>query len=122
MIEILLLVHFCKKIGNIVRPKGRSVGLWRFFLVVAWFGGEILGGIAGAIVSGATEDAVGGINGPVYLCALVGAALGAILAFSLANAVGEKEVPYSSGTSPYAPQMSSSTSWRETGNPYQPPS
>ena len=122
MIEILLLIHFCKKIGNIVRPKGHSVGLWRFFLVGAWFGGEILGGIIGAIISGATEDGADRLNMPAYLCALVGAALGAILVFKLANALGEEEMLFSSGMSPYAQQLPSSTPRRETGNPYQPPS
>lgn len=43
MLEILALVYFSRKIGDLAQRKGLKRGLWRFYTVLAWFGAEILG-------------------------------------------------------------------------------
>ena len=43
MLEILALVYFSRKIGELAQRKGLKRGLWRFYTVLAWFGAEILG-------------------------------------------------------------------------------
>ena len=51
MIEILLLISLCRKIGIRAREKGLPEGRYKFFVVVAWFGGEIIGAVAAEIAS-----------------------------------------------------------------------
>lgn len=85
MIEILILVHFCKKLGVLCRSRGRKAGWFQFLLVIAWFGGEfgagILAGIIAMIASGRIDEeppfAV------IYIAALLGAGLGAWGTFML---------------------------------------
>src|SRR5687768_14002054 len=101
MLEILLLIYLCKKVGEIVRDKGRSgAGWFQFLMVGMWFGGEAVGFVAGAVMTG---DADGG----AYAMGLLGAAAGATATFvivkSLApagDALGRRGFDV---TSPYAP-------------------
>jgi hypothetical protein len=81
VLEILFLVYLCRKLGAILRAKGRSAGGYQFLLVVLWFGGEIFG----AVVTVAVLRMDGA---PAYLGALLGAAGGATLAFVIANSLG----------------------------------
>jgi hypothetical protein len=119
MIEVLLVIYLCKKVGDVVRPKGYSVGLWRFFMVLGWVGGEITGGVIGGIMAAASAgNAQEPSMGVIYVCTLVGAALGAVIVFELANALGSKEPPRSSWPSTYAPPPT--TPRRDSDNPYQP--
>jgi hypothetical protein len=87
VLEIILLIVLCKKIGGIVAEKGHKRWPYQLMLVGFWIGGELGGAIVGAVISVAT-------NGPreepgfmPYVFALVGAAVGAILAFVIANSV-----------------------------------
>src|SRR5882724_6942282 len=112
MLEILLVIFFCKKVGNIVRPKGYSVGWFRFFVVIAWFGGEFAGGLTGGVISALTDNGPDPHMGLVYLCALVGAAVGVGIVFAIANHLGSKELP-PSWNSPYAPQLPPTTRRRD---------
>ena len=50
MLEIILLVSLCRKIGNRSREKGLPAGKYKFFVVVAWFGGEIAGAVFAAVM------------------------------------------------------------------------
>ena len=50
MLEIILVYKLAQRIGEIVREKGRTA--WPFYLlfVAFWVGGEITGGIIGALL------------------------------------------------------------------------
>ena len=70
MLEILLLIYLCKKLGDMIRAKGRSAGWYQFLLVFAWFVGEFMGAVLGVMLAGLD-------GAPLYLGALFGAAAGA---------------------------------------------
>ena len=76
MIEILLLVALANKIGKICEGKGRKAGGFKGLTVALWFGGEIIGGVIG--LSSGVEGA------GVYLFALIGAAVGAVISVLIA--------------------------------------
>jgi hypothetical protein len=83
MLEILLLIHFCKRIGAKVRDKGyKSATGYQIMLVLMWLGGEIFGAFFGGIVA---EILANGREEPnmllAYGCALLGAAAGAAITF-----------------------------------------
>ena len=80
MLEVLLLIYLSRRLGEIVRAKGRSAGWYQFLLVVLWFGGEIFGAVVTVTVFRADGLAA-------YLGAIVGAAGGAVLGFVIANSV-----------------------------------
>ena len=75
MIEILVLIALTKRIGNIVKAKGHKPGGYKAMLVGFWFGGEILGLIIGF--------AVVGEGLAIYLFAIIGAVIGAFVAFGI---------------------------------------
>lgn len=78
MIEIIILVVFCKKLAGIAKEKNRS-GSWGAVGAVGWIGGEIGGAIVG--VSGGAE----GMN--LYGYAIIGAALGALVAYLIVTSL-----------------------------------
>jgi hypothetical protein len=80
MLEILILIHLCRKNGGIAEKKGHKPGRYKLLTVLLWVGGEIFGGIVGAFLAGE-----GGGAGPVYLLALLGALAGAGLSRLLVN-------------------------------------
>jgi hypothetical protein len=82
MLEIIAIYLFCKNVGNIIRNKGRKPIGYQLMTVAFWFGGEILGAIAGMIFFGFEEES---INPLVYVAALVGALIGGIVAMVIAK-------------------------------------
>jgi hypothetical protein len=82
MIEIIILVQFCKKLAAIAREKNRS-GSWGAVGAVGWIGGEISGAVIGA--SGGSA----GMN--LYGFAILGAIVGAIIAYVIVKSL--KELP-----------------------------
>lgn len=82
MIEIIILVQFCKKLAAIAREKNRS-GSWGAVGAVGWIGGEITGAVIGA--SGGAES----MN--LYGFAILGAIIGAIIAYVIVKSL--KEIP-----------------------------
>ena len=91
MLEILLLIFLCKKVGSIVGPKGYSPGWFKFFAVIAWFGGEIAGAFIGVIIAMMGDpNPQGPPMGIIYVGALVGAAVGVGIVFVIANSLAEK--------------------------------
>ena len=50
MLEILALVYFSRKIGDLAVRKGLKRGWWRFYTVIAWFGAEIIGIILSVLI------------------------------------------------------------------------
>jgi uncharacterized YccA/Bax inhibitor family protein len=85
MLEILLLINLCRRIGEAARAKGRAAGGYQLMLVAFWFGGEVgtalAGGIVMALLFGEQEE--GGVFCFLYILAIVGAALGAVIAFQI---------------------------------------
>ena len=86
MIEILVLIRFCKHLAAMARGKGRT-GNWAVLGVVGWIGGEILGAAIG-IAAGADDMTP-------YLIALVGAVAGATIAYFAVR--GLSEIPPDNG-------------------------
>jgi hypothetical protein len=86
MLEIILIIVCCRKIGQIVETKGRTKIGYQVMLVGFWIGGEICGAIVGAVLDvGMREPGQRGFSCLAYICALVGAAVGAGIAFAIAN-------------------------------------
>jgi zinc transporter ZupT len=83
MIEILLLIALTRRVGHILKDKGRKSGWYKLLTVVLWFGGEIVGAIIGVVIAQVT----GAGQALVYLVALIGAGAGAAVAFMLAKSV-----------------------------------
>jgi len=81
MLEILLIWILAKKIGAMASNKGRNAAGYIVLFVLAWFGGEILGAIFGAVLNKGEFFPTG------YLFALVGAAVGAGSAFIIVGAL-----------------------------------
>jgi hypothetical protein len=88
MIEILLIIFLAKKIGNVAEARGYGRILFQAMLVLFWFGGELFGAIFGAVLG---SDRTGEAPfGAIYLFALLGAAAGAIAAFTIASFLPEQ--------------------------------
>ena len=83
MLEIILLVALGNKIAAKAREKGRSGGLFVVLLLVLWFGCEIGAMIVAMAVLGDGDDAFL----MAYVAALVGAALGAVIAFAIVGSL-----------------------------------
>lgn len=83
MLEILLLIFFwrseAKRIGAIAESRGREGGPYKVLLVALWIGGEIAGAVMGATTVRGSDQA------SVYILALLGAAVGAGIAFAIAS-------------------------------------
>jgi hypothetical protein len=76
MLEIVGIVMFAKHLAGIAENKGRAKG-WAALGVLGWIVGEILGAIVGAALIG---EGLG-----LYLTALVGAAIGAGIAWLIVS-------------------------------------
>jgi hypothetical protein len=79
MLEIIFLVWFCRKLAAIAQSKGRSGG-WAAFGALFWVGGEVFGFVAGSLMH---------LDLGAYLVAILGAGLGAVVAWLLVNSLGE---------------------------------
>ena len=84
MLEILFVVFMCRRMAAMLRAKGRKPVGYCTVLVLCWILGEVLGGIIGAIAFSTPRD---GFNAMIYVCAVVGAGLGALGAFAIARSV-----------------------------------
>jgi hypothetical protein len=83
MLEIIALIALSKRIGNTVQAKGLSPTRYKVLLVVLWFIGEIAGLMAFNALESGIRD---GETLVLVLCAAAGASLGAVAAFTIANA------------------------------------
>ncbi len=70
MLEIILLIFLTRRIGVLAERKGLKAGWWKFYTVLAWIGGEIIG-----IVLAITLFNEGELF-PILLLAIGGAATG----------------------------------------------
>jgi hypothetical protein len=80
VLEALFLIYLCRRLGAVLRSKGRPAGWWQVLLVAGWLGGEVFGGIVAFLLF-----RVGG--GPAYTIALLSASGVAMLLFALASAL-----------------------------------
>lgn len=80
MIEIIILIFIARKIGKIAREKGLKPLGYQVLLVVLWILGELMLGGFGYALVGDTELACA-----AYLFAILGALLGAGIAFLIVN-------------------------------------
>lgn len=87
MLEIFIVVHLCRKLGELCRSRGRTAGWYQLLLVVAWIFGEIFAAIMGAIVyfliDGTNRADFEPPMAVLYLSGLAGAGLGAGSVFLL---------------------------------------
>jgi uncharacterized membrane protein YeaQ/YmgE (transglycosylase-associated protein family) len=72
LLEILAIIYLCKLNRRIAEKKGHKSGRYKFFTVLLWIGGEILGVVLALSLASEGDD-----TGPVYLFSLVGALIGA---------------------------------------------
>lgn len=121
MLEILLLVYLCKRIGIGLRAKGHRAGWYQFFVVLAWLGGEFFGGFALTIMLAIVDPAATPHRGALYLGSLVSAVFAVWCVFWIARmqpdlrAEWNAEVTGESGVLTRLPYVA------ESGNPYQAP-
>jgi hypothetical protein len=95
MLEIFLLYHLCKNIGKRMRAKGYKPVWLQILMVLMWFGGEVFGAMVAAIVamiaaSPANLETFEPPMLPVYLGALIGAACGAGIVFTIVALLPDK--------------------------------
>ena len=55
MLEIIVLFFLTRYIGKLAISKGLNPGTWKLFTVLAWFGAETTGIIAGVALFGTSE-------------------------------------------------------------------
>lgn len=96
MLEILLIIAISKKISAMMTQKGRSPTGYVVIFVFLWFGGEILGGILGAIASILIDPRA--MDGDQFMCgayifALIGAAIGGTIGYLIANSASDLSQP-----------------------------
>jgi len=118
MLEILLVVYLGKKMAALMRQKGRSPTGYVFMLVGMWLGGEILGMVLGMMLMGAAD----GPNLSIYGLAIVGAVIGAGLAFLIAKSLAPVGPAFQPGF-PVMPYGAPGMPYGTPGMPYggQPP-
>lgn len=92
MLEILILSQLCRRIGQSARSKGRGAIGYQLMLIMFWFGGEmgtaLLAGIVLAVVYG---DQFENYLLLAYFAAIVGAVVGAWLAFRIVAGLSETD-------------------------------
>jgi hypothetical protein len=86
MLEILIVVTLCKKMGELMRARGYEKPFWfQFFVPVFWLGGEFLGAFIYGIGRALRSEPAEGFDIKVYLVAIVAAALSTTLLFAIAR-------------------------------------
>ncbi|HSI11968.1 MAG TPA: hypothetical protein VK961_07985 [Chthoniobacter sp.] len=88
MLEILVIVSLCKKMGELMRSRGHEKPFWfQFFVPVFWFGGEFMGGLIYGIERALKGQPTEGVDLKLYLVALGGAVLASTLYFVIAKSI-----------------------------------
>jgi uncharacterized membrane protein YeaQ/YmgE (transglycosylase-associated protein family) len=86
MLEIIALIALTNKIGSIAEQKGHKSGGYKALTVLLWIGGEFIGAFFGAAMASGDESAIC----TVYLIAIIGAAIGAGIAFAIVNSLPDQ--------------------------------
>lgn len=121
MLEILFLVGLCKSIGRILERKGRRGGWFKFFVVIAWFGGEFAGAVIAAIVAVIMNPQQEPPMGAIYISALVGAGLSVGFVFLIASLLSDLRRIQPSFSPAAAPSVGADL-LGDPNNPYRAPS
>jgi hypothetical protein len=87
MIEILILISLCRKLGEKARAKGHKAGWYQFLLVMFWFGGEVGTALAIGIVMAILGEDPDQLALLLYVGAIAGAAFGAWGAFKIVGSL-----------------------------------
>jgi len=82
MLELIVLFMVCRSIRRIVEAKGQSPTKYITYTILLWFGFEALFYVLGLILFKAPLLA--------YFFALIGAAVGCLIAYRIASNVGIK--------------------------------
>ena len=110
MIEIIIIIVLARKLAEVADSKGRSKG-WAALGPGLWILGEIIGAVVGLIISG--DQGAG-----MYVFALVGAAVGAGVAWAIVNNLSATQDAYMMDNSmPYGGGYGHA----DPNNPYSPP-
>ncbi|MFK5924362.1 MAG: hypothetical protein QM496_19475 [Verrucomicrobiota bacterium] len=96
MLEVILIIFLCNKMGSILRTKGWEKTFWMQFLVVVVYLGSLFAGsfvyvIYVAITQG--ETALDGLGIVLYLAAYVGVLIGVGALFLSAKLIKNKTTP-----------------------------
>ncbi len=83
MLEIILIIFLSRKVGNIAKKRGHKARPNIIFFVVLWFAGELIGALLGSILSKGNIIAT-------YFMALIGAAVGAYIAYNIIQNLEDK--------------------------------
>lgn len=112
MLEILALWMLCSTLGKMARAKGRKAIGYQVMAVCFWFGGEILGGIVGAVIEVVRQGP--NATGPglmAYVFALCGAAAGAAVSYLIVKSLPPLVDPYAHQTPPQIGPPPEQTPW-----------
>jgi hypothetical protein len=93
MCEIILLWFLGKQLAAKASAKGHAPAPYVIMLVLLWFVGECGGGITGLLATGALDPNKAGndeINPLAFVFAIGGAALSAIISFSIVAALPDR--------------------------------
>lgn len=80
-------------IGGLLGRKGRRGGWFKFFVVIAWFGGELVGAVVAGIATAVMHAGQEPPMPPIYLAALVCAGLGVGVVFLIAGLLPDLRPP-----------------------------
>jgi hypothetical protein len=72
MLDIILLVYLCWRIGNKAKQKGLKPGQWRLYTVLSWMGFELIGLIAGVMMFGYNQNDLNSLYGLMALAIACG--------------------------------------------------
>ena len=115
MLEILIVIALCTKMGKLLRAKGRKPLTMQIALVVMWIAGEFIAGFVAGIVHVLRNGQNVEMGFGVYLVAIVGAAIGAGIAFLIAHLLPDQsQESFATGQDPFDQRT------RNPNNPYAP--
>ena len=86
MIEILILINLCRKIGANAEAKGHKSGYYKLLLVLFWFAAEI-GPASRSLYLAFSRRRSGADGFLIWIGAIAGAALGAWGAFKIVSSL-----------------------------------
>lgn len=126
MLEIIVVILLCGRMGKLMRAKGRKPLLFQIMLVAFWLGGEIGASIIYAIAQVVITGGEPEIGFVAFIVAIGGGVVGAGIAFLIASLVppSESVTRTSSQQYPGSPNFDNIEIQPppDPNNPYQPPS
>jgi hypothetical protein len=91
MLEILVIVSLCKKMGELMRSRGYEKPFWfQFFVPFFWFGGEFVGALVCQIERSLKGETEAKFDLKMYVVAILGAVLATTLYFVVAKSFSSR--------------------------------